>query len=162
MAGNIIPAIATTNAIIAGLVVMQALNLLTQNISNARNVYIRSNSTLPLGYSIPVKPDPKCAICRDLYISLKADTTRITLGTFVDEIVKKWLVSRLDNGSGLELSVNEGSRILYDPWEDEEDDGPADNSEKTLADLGVGRGSIVTVRDMNDEYRPVQFCISGL
>ena len=38
MAGNIIPAIATTNAIIAGLIVMEALKLLAGNIQGCRTV----------------------------------------------------------------------------------------------------------------------------
>lgn len=41
MAGNIIPAIATTNAITAGLVVMRAFNVLQENIESCQSVYVR-------------------------------------------------------------------------------------------------------------------------
>jgi ubiquitin-like 1-activating enzyme E1 B len=155
MAGNIIPAIATTNAIIAGLVVMQATNLLSRNLAKARNVHLRTKPEAPLGHIAPVKPDPTCAVCRDLYVSFKADPMRVTLGTFVNEVVKKWLVSELEDGEDLEFSINEGPRILADP--DFED-----NFEKTLAELDIGRGKIITVRDEDDKYRPVQFCVAGL
>ena len=38
MAGNIIPAIATTNAVIAGLIVMEGLKVLMGNINDCRTV----------------------------------------------------------------------------------------------------------------------------
>jgi len=42
MAGNIIPAIATTNAVIAGLIVMEALKVLAGEFSKCRMVGARS------------------------------------------------------------------------------------------------------------------------
>lgn len=41
MAGNIIPAIATTNAITAGLVVMRAFNILLEQYEQCQSVYVR-------------------------------------------------------------------------------------------------------------------------
>lgn len=41
MAGNIIPAIATTNAITAGLVVMRAFNVLLEQYELCQSVYVR-------------------------------------------------------------------------------------------------------------------------
>lgn len=41
MAGNIIPAIATTNAITAGIVVMRALNVLQEQFDQCQSVYVR-------------------------------------------------------------------------------------------------------------------------
>lgn len=38
MAGNIIPAIATTNAVIAGLIVMEALKVLARDFSKCKTV----------------------------------------------------------------------------------------------------------------------------
>ena len=42
MAGNIIPAIATTNAVIAGLIVMEALKILAGQIAKCKQVFIAS------------------------------------------------------------------------------------------------------------------------
>lgn len=41
MAGNIIPAIATTNAITAGIVVMRAFNVLQEEYDKCQSVYVR-------------------------------------------------------------------------------------------------------------------------
>ena len=48
MAGNIIPAIATTNAIIAGLIVLQALHLLRKSYDALRNVHVQFKPSMPL------------------------------------------------------------------------------------------------------------------
>ena len=183
MAGNIIPAIATTNAIVAGLIVMQAINLLSQNISRARNVFLRADPSKPLGTFVPQKPNEACAVCRDVYIPFKVDTTKCTLGKFVAEVVKRWLDDGIRQGSGgpngqangnangngaadeeeddanddeeLEWGIFEGPRILADPDFD-------DNYEKTLSELEVERGKMLTVRDEDGKYRPIHFCILDL
>lgn len=162
MAGNIIPAIATTNAIIAGFVVMQATNLLARNLKNARKVFLKANPAFPLGLERPAQPDPACGVCRDTYVSLKADPAKLTLGTFVRDIVQKWLVSEGkqeggddDENEELEFYIYEGGRLLADPDFD-------DNFEKTLESMDVGRGKVITVRDEDSKYRPVQFYLTAL
>lgn len=52
----------------------------------------------------------------------------------------------------MEWTVFEGGRLLADPDFD-------DNLGRTLDDLGVGRGKILTVRDEDTKYRPVHFCV---
>ena len=189
MAGNIIPAIATTNAVIAGLIVMQAVNLLADDVAAARNVFLRADPSRPLGIVAPQKPDPTCAVCRDVYIPFKVDTGKCTVGMFVREVVKGWLLKCLGapvtsangnangdidrdsmaetshaNGHGdaedegfdaedVEWTVYESARILADPDFD-------DNYEKTLAELDIVRGKMLTLRDEDDNLRAVHFCIA--
>jgi ubiquitin-like 1-activating enzyme E1 B len=156
MAGNIIPAIATTNAIIAGLIVMQALNLLSNKISSAKTTYLKSTPDVPIGFAHPEKPNTNCSICRDVYIPFKVDLKRCTLGEFVKDIVHDWLVKGRpgeDAEEDLEVQVYEGGRLLADP--DFED-----NHERTLENLGVERGKILTVRDEDGKYRAIQFCVT--
>lgn len=158
MAGNIIPAIATTNAIIAGLIVMQAMNLLSRKASTAKNVFLKAEPSKPLGTYVPQPPDLNCAVCRDVYIPFKVDLAKCTLGQFVLDVVERWLRNGLHQVNGdsemddYECSILEGGRVLADPDFD-------DNHDRTLADLGVERGKILTVLDEDEKYRPVHFCI---
>jgi ubiquitin-like 1-activating enzyme E1 B len=67
MAGNIIPAIATTNAIIAGIVVLHAFNVLQNNLESCQTVYLRPKPTARNQLIVPEKflnpPNPKCCVC---------------------------------------------------------------------------------------------------
>ena len=162
MAGNIIPAIATTNAIVAGLVVMQALNLLRNKVDDARVVWLRPDPSKPLRPEIPSAPNPKCAVCRDTYVQFKVDTARCTLGEFVQKVVQDWTgdaikqnITEDDDDAEIEWSILEGGRVLADPDFD-------DNHGRTLADLGVDRGKMLTLMDEDEKYRPIHFCVCAL
>jgi ubiquitin-like 1-activating enzyme E1 B len=152
MAGNIIPAIATTNAVIAGLIVMQALTLLkkTPSVKTTRP-YLQAVPDRPLHTTALFPPNSDCAVCRDVYVATKVDTAKCTLGEFL-ETAKSWLAPSLGDDEEFEVSVNEGSRLLADPDFD-------DNHGRTLGDLGIERGKTITLTDEDDKYRPVHFCI---
>ena len=87
MAGNIIPAIATTNAIIAGLIVLQALHLLRKSYNSLRNVHVQFRPNLPLSTINLSAPNPKCGVCRDIYTEVLCDPSRATLGEVVNGIL---------------------------------------------------------------------------
>lgn len=151
MAGNIIPAIATTNAIIAGMIVMQAITILSSKLDKLRTTFVRSIASNPLGMAVPSPPNPACPVCRDVYVPFKVDTTKCTLGELVQEVVKGWL-GGAHADEDLEWTVLEGGRILADPDFD-------DNHDKTLEELKIERGNMITVIDEDQVYRPVHFCI---
>lgn len=155
MAGNIIPAIATTNAVIAGLIVMQAVSMLANPSAERYNKYfLRQAPSLPvMGYQQPL-PNPGCAVCRDAYIPIKVDPKKCTLGQFAREVVGDWLKAGLDDDDDFECSILEGGRILADP-----DD--TDNYDRTLEDLKIGQGQTLSLDDADDKYRMIHFCLTA-
>ncbi len=147
MAGNIIPAIATTNAIIAGLIVLQAFHLLRKSYQALRSVHVQFRPSLPLSAISISPPNPYCGVCRDVYTELPCDTSRTTLREVVEGI--------LGGEMAREVSVYEDKRVLYDPdWDD--------NLERTLEDLNVTRGKFLSVLDEDGELETVQVGIGVL
>ncbi|KAI0693160.1 hypothetical protein BC835DRAFT_1508132 [Cytidiella melzeri] len=152
MAGNIIPAIATTNAIIAGLIVLQALHSLRKSYSALRNVHVQFRPNLPLSTINLSSPNPKCGVCRDVYTQVLCDPARVTLG----EVVQGVLGEGKGSGTGpREVSVYEEQRVLSDPdWDD--------NNARTLESLNVTRGKFLTIVDEESEYATIQVAIGAL
>jgi len=146
MAGNIIPAIATTNAIISGVIVLQALRLLKKSYNMLRNVHIQLKPAVPLS---PIKisnPNPECGICRDSYAVLLCDTSRTLLGDIVKGVL---------GGDSREVSVYEEKRILSDPeWDD--------NFDRTLESLNVTRGRFLSIVDENGDWSTISLALSVL
>ncbi|KAI0685827.1 repeat in ubiquitin-activating protein-domain-containing protein [Cytidiella melzeri] len=132
MAGNIIPAIATTNAIIAGLIVLQALHSLRKSYSALRNL---------------AEPQVWSLQRRTHASSLRSSAVTLGEGVFGE-------------GKGSvtgprEVSVYEEQRVLSDPdWDD--------NNARTLESLNVTRGKFLTIVDEESEYATIQVAIGAL
>ncbi|KZT52341.1 hypothetical protein CALCODRAFT_441691 [Calocera cornea HHB12733] len=151
MAGNIIPAIATTNAMISGLIVMQALHLLRRSYDRMRSVYVRTKPSAPLGVGTMAPPNPYCAICRDVYMPFPCNPEIAVLGDVLRAVGVAKAEDEADDDDetmtgaeeGRELReafVYEGNRLLFEPEMGE-------NAKKTLAYMGVTWGKSLTVTD---------------
>ncbi|KAI0674079.1 hypothetical protein C8Q78DRAFT_1012729 [Trametes maxima] len=155
MAGNIIPAIATTNAIIAGLIVLQALHLLRKSYTALRNVHVQFKPSMPLSAIAMCAPNPSCGVCRDTYTEVLCDPARVTLKVLVDGVL-----GRMGEGEGseegpVEVSVYEDKRVLSDPdWDD--------NDERTLESLSVTRGKFLAIVDEEGDFATIQVAIGAL
>ncbi|CAG8738621.1 1955_t:CDS:2, partial [Acaulospora colombiana] len=89
MAGNIIPAIATTNAIVAGLIVMQAFKILNGKTHECQTVYCApERRPLPILSESLMKPNPECSICQNTHVTLKVNTKKVTLRDFLEKVVQ--------------------------------------------------------------------------
>ena len=141
MAGNIIPAIATTNAMVAGLCVLQAFKIMRQDLKKARNVFLERSSARVINCEALRPPNPDCSVCGVTSSKLIIDPARATLNDLVEGVLKEVL------GYGDEFSVNNEVGTLYDP-------DLEDNLEKKMSDLGVKGDSFLTVIDEDDNDHP--------
>eukprot|EP00833_Pecoramyces_ruminatium_P008663 jgi/Orpsp1_1/1182695/evm.model.c7180000082281.1 len=115
IAGNIIPSIATTNAIISGVIIMDAYKILNQQLEDCNTIYLTHNSGTSNVFvnEFLAKPNPRCAVCRKSYFMLTVNIEKFTL----DDLLNKVLIESKDkNGLGLngDITICEDQRILYD------------------------------------------------
>ncbi|PAA88603.1 hypothetical protein BOX15_Mlig032030g1, partial [Macrostomum lignano] len=92
MAGNIIPAIATTNAIIAGLIVLEALKVLDGRPEQCRSVFLEKKlhprGRIIIPCALP-QPNPKCYVCAPQpQVTLRCDPSILTVGALRDRVLK--------------------------------------------------------------------------
>jgi len=146
LAGNIIPAIATANAIIAGQIVIHALRILSGKYVRCQSVFLRElpnhKGQILVKDKFLQKPNPKCMVCStDGEIVLSIDINKITVKQFEELILKKKL-----NMVAPDVLVD--GRMIISSDEDDE----LDLYEKTLAEAGVNHGSRFSVDDYFQNY----------
>jgi ubiquitin-like 1-activating enzyme E1 B len=147
LAGNIIPAIATTNAIVAGLIVLQAIKVLSNQIDQCRAVYVRAKPVMSkfIVSSELVKPNSKCYVCASKpEILVKLDIESFTVKQFETKILKKEL-----NMIQPDVEIDDGTgRIILSSDESETEQ----NNDKTLSSFGLTSSSTVTCDDFFQHY----------
>ncbi|CAI4230219.1 unnamed protein product [Auanema sp. JU1783] len=142
MAGNIIPAIATTNAMVAGMIVVEALKYVNGNINELQNVFIRSQPN-PKGQvlcaQILEKPNPKCFACGDKReIFVQVNTNLMTIKTLEDVVLKGALLMLSPD-----VMEKNNSRIIISSEEGE----TTDLQGKTLSEMMITNGVILACDD---------------
>ncbi|AEC07183.1 SUMO-activating enzyme 2 [Arabidopsis thaliana] len=151
IAGNIVHAVATTNAIIAGLIVIEAIKVLKKDVDKFRMTYCLEHPSkkLLLMPIEPYEPNPACYVCSETPLVLEINTRKSKLRDLVDKIVKTKL------GMNLPLIMH-GNSLLYEVGDDLDDIMVANynaNLEKYLSELPspILNGSILTVEDLQQE-----------
>ncbi|KAH8684658.1 hypothetical protein BGZ60DRAFT_427015 [Tricladium varicosporioides] len=148
MAGNIIPAIATTNAIVAGLCVLQSFKVLKGDYSSTKEVFLSPFAPQRLLSSDKFRPPREdCPVCSVAQCQLLVDISRATLNDLVETFL------RLELGYGEEIVVNHGDALLYDVEE-------TDNLAKKLSELGIKSDSFLTIIDEDDENPRVNLVLN--
>lgn len=147
MAGNIIPAIATTNAMTAGLCVLQAFKVMREQLNKAKMVFLTRGTERVISSEGLRPPNPDCATCGVAYETLVVDTKRAKLSDLVEDVLKGQL------GYGEDFSVKRENDLLYDVDEDV-------HLEKTFAELGLKADTFITIFDEADENAKVDVIFS--
>lgn len=155
-AGSIIPAIATTNAIVAGLIVMKAFRILAGQIEKCRNTWLKKQPTRGMLFvgSVLDPPNSKCYVCGDNFVTVKVDTEKQTLKFFLEEVVlKEW-----DLRHPLISVTTEGqTKMIYEAPDDDEDSEDVENANaqaaKLLRNVYMGHDSVVYIEDQHSALK---------
>jgi len=152
MAGNIIPAIATTNAVIGGLIVMNAINIIDGRLKDCKNIFFieqPSNKRILLVSEIP-KPSSSCYVCQKNFITIKLNTNTVKVGQLVHDILKKHLAFSLP-------MLTLGNDLLYESGDEDlskEEIRARDALEqKVLSSYRMGDNSILSVEDYLQDFK---------
>lgn len=148
LAGSIIPAIATTNAIVAGLIVLEALKVINNKSNECKTVYLRdkpSNNKLIVSSEL-VKPNDKCYVCASKpEICIKLNCSTFTVKQFEQKILKQEL-----NMVQPDVEIDDGTgRIIISSEEGETEE----NNDKPLGYFGLTDQSAVKCDDFFQNFQ---------
>ncbi|GMF02348.1 unnamed protein product [[Candida] boidinii] len=137
IAGNIIPAVATTNAIMAGFSALESIhNFETDPISNSRMVYDSEYTTKFIAPLKLTNKNPNCPACSLTRSIIDLNVENRTLNDLRD-----YLLSKFDYSDDISITVK--GRLLYD-YDFE------DNLNRTFQSLNVNKGNIIFISDSDD------------
>ncbi|XP_072960935.1 SUMO-activating enzyme subunit 2-like [Typha angustifolia] len=151
IAGNIVHAVATTNAIIAGLITIEAIKLIEGDLQKSRMTYCLEHPSREM-LLMPVKPfepNKSCYVCSKTPLLLEVNTYTTTLRDVVEKIVKSKL------GMNLPL-VMQSSTLIFEDGDDLEENVAAIyalNLDKVLDEFltPITTGTQLTVEDFQQE-----------
>ncbi|XP_060520679.1 SUMO-activating enzyme subunit 2 [Cylas formicarius] len=148
IAGNIIPAIATANAMIAGLVVLYAFRVLVGEYKKCPSIYLRQKSIhsklILVTDTRMLVANPHCYVCSPKpLVNVFVNVEKMLVKEFENDVLKKHL-----NMVAPDV-VLDGKGVVVISSEEGETEA---NDNKTLSEMGILDGSILKCDDFLQNY----------
>lgn len=144
MAGNIIPAIATTNAMVAALCVFQAYKVIKGDLGKTRELFLSKANMVGDSSDLP-KSD--CTVCSRAMTRVQIDLEKATVRDLVEA-----LKAEFSYGTDFNINIDSPQVLVYDYMEADDDaEAAAKRLEMKLTEFEAAYGTSLIVHDDEGE-----------
>jgi ubiquitin-like 1-activating enzyme E1 B len=152
MAGNIVPAVSSTNGLVAGFESIEGLKVLAKQYDSLRSVTFSSNSDKRVITGTTIKDDinPNCVVCSN--VSLQSKLTVDPDSFRLEDLLTKIFYKELAISSA---SIECNDNIIFESGDDlDEEDAEIFNAKlpKLLIDIGIADKSKIYVDDFSQSF----------